>query len=149
MYRDMKGSMVRFPYVANPEMKLEDAQSYMKECDIRHLPLVKEDRIVGVVSERDILAQKENDKFEELSLGDIVKNQPFVVNQEEPLTTTLRIMAKSKFGSVLITDSNSQLVGIFTTTDALILLENLLNGESEFYQKPGTIVYLKDVAGWN
>ena len=149
MYKDMRGVMVRFPYVAGPEMSLEKAEAYMRECDIRHLPLVREDRVVGVVSQRDLLAQKAKENSRRLCLGDIASRYPFVVHQKESLASTVLIMARNKYGSVLIIDEQDHLVGIFTTTDALILLENLLNGDSEFYNKPGAVVQLKDVVAWN
>ena len=47
-------------------------------------------------------------------------------------------------------NSKEQLVGIFTTTDALVLLENLINGEREFKPMDGQLIKLRDVVdSWN
>ena len=149
MYQDMRGVMVKFPYVASPEMSLAQAEIYMKECDIRHLPMIENDQVVGLVSERDLLRYREDTRYRNLTLADVINRPPFVVSDTEPLESVLGIMAKNKYGSALVTNPNSQLIGIFTTTDALILLQNLISGEPKFFKEPGKVVQLKDVVAWN
>jgi len=145
----MRGVMVKFPYVASPEMSLAQAEIYMKECDIRHLPMIENDQVVGLVSERDLLRYREDTRYRNLTLADVINRPPFVVSDTEPLESVLGIMAKNKYGSALVTNPNSQLIGIFTTTDALILLQNLISGEPKFFKEPGKVVQLKDVVAWN
>lgn len=149
MFEDMRGVMVRYPYVAGPDMTLAQADIYMKECGIRHLPIIEGNQIVGLVSERDLLRYFESDDFKILCLGEIIQHPPFVVGEDEPLHSVLDVMIKNKWGSALIVNEAYHLVGIFTTIDALIILQNLITGESHFKGKPGESIPLKDVVNWN
>ncbi len=149
MYLDIRGVMVKFPFVASPTMSLAQAEIYMKECDIRHLPILENDEVVGLVSERDLLRYREDHRYKTLTLADIVNRPPFVVSQNEPLKSVVGIMAKNKYGSALVVNQDDFLVGIFTTTDALILLENLLGRDPKFFNEPEKVIKLKDVVAWN
>lgn len=144
MFLDLQGVMVRLPYVANPEMSVMDAKIYMKECDIRHLPVVLEDKIVGIVSERDLSSCDPKSP-----LIDCMTHNPFIVHYHESLATAVRTMAEKKYGSVLVANDAEQLVGIFTTTDALHLLENFLTGDPEVFDKNKTEIRLAEVVSWN
>ena len=152
MYKDMKGEMVKFPFVAGPDMPIADAETYMKECNIRHLPVMSEANLIGVVSERDLLAHKTDRDPENpnltATLGDIMIDAPFVVHETESLATVVNIMAHKKYGCALVLDANDHLVGIFTTIDALRLLEKFLGRDPKFYDKPEDELTLKDAVSW-
>ena len=149
MYRDIRGAMVKFPYVADPHLTLAKAEIYMKECNIRHLPIIDQDQIVGLVSERDLLRYKGQEDYDWMTLDELIEHKPFVVDQSEPLANVLNIMISSKYGSALVVNKEQQLVGIFTTTDALRLLENYVSGDPQFKPDPNKVIHLKDVVGWN
>lgn len=123
--------MIKYPFFTTSNMPIEEALDYMKDCEIRHLPVTDSDKLVGVVSERDILSYRGLNKFDELTVGDIMCRNPYMVPSQEHLACVVRTMAKEKMGSVLIVDENNQLIGIFTVIDALLLLEQMLEGESE------------------
>lgn len=148
MYRDIKGVMVKFPFVAGPDMTLLAAKTYMAECNIRHLPIIQDDRVVGLVTERDLMFYENTSDFASSLIGDIIEHPPVVVEETESLVTVLDIMINNKYGSMLIVNSESSLVGIFTTTDAMILLKRFLTGGSVPKTKNGNLFQLKDVAGW-
>lgn len=149
MYMDMTGVMAKFPYVAGPEMSILDAKIYMQECSIRHLPIVKENAIVGVLSQRDILRLSNVKNQNEFIVADVMTKKPFIVNQNESLYYTVGLMAEKKYGSVLITNDDDQLIGIFTTTDALKLLQNFLNNDPQGIYRSNSTIKLKEVAAWN
>jgi len=47
--------MSRYPLTVDPEAPIETAREFMRENQIRHLPVVEGDRLVGLVSVRDLL----------------------------------------------------------------------------------------------
>ena len=50
------GSVMKTPLVAvNPEMPVLDALELMLDKSIRRLPVIRDDRLVGIVTERDIV----------------------------------------------------------------------------------------------
>lgn len=148
MYRDIKGVMVKFPFVGGTDMTLAAAKTYMAECDIRHLPIIDDDRVVGLVTERDLLIYGHDPDFATKKVGEVIDHAPVVVEETEALTTVLDIMITNKFGSMLVVNSESALVGIFTTIDAMLLLKRLLTGGSLPKTRNGNLFQLKDVGGW-
>ena len=146
MYKEVRSEMVKFPYVAGPEMPIDEAVNYMKECNIRHLPIMVQTRLVGVVSERDLAAAQGRDP--DMTIEDVMTRMPFVVSEGESLRSVVNIMAENKYGCALVVDANEALIGIFTTIDALRLLEKFLDGDSKFYNSFENVITLKDAVGW-
>ena len=52
--------------------------------------------------------------------------QPFIVSSETPLEEVALSMSRQKFGSALVRDEKDQTLGIFTVTDALNALIEVL-----------------------
>lgn len=118
--------MIKYPYYTTATMGLEEALEYMHDCDIRHLPVVDDEGIVGLISERDLLSFRGLNKADLLTVGDLMAPRPYAVSADANLAEVVETMAKEKYGSVLIVDGGRQLIGIFTATDALYLLAQML-----------------------
>ncbi len=54
----LEDSMVTKVIVVNPNQTIDEALQIMNEYRIRHLPVVEENRVVSVLSVRDLIAQK-------------------------------------------------------------------------------------------
>lgn len=122
--------MKRFPYVTNPEQGIAEAMDYMRELAIRHLPVVSEDKLVGIVSDRDLRAALNLDKAGDLSVADVMKRDVYIADRHTPLSDVAADMAEGRIGSAIIVDVRGRVEGIFTTTDALKLLSDRLEDES-------------------
>jgi acetoin utilization protein AcuB len=140
--------MVKYPYYTTENMLIEEALEYMQDCEIRHLPVVDRDKLVGIVSERDILSYRGLNKSDELTVGDIMETNPYAVGSDEKLSAVVRKMAKEKMGSALIIDEQSHIIGIFTVIDALLLLEQLLEGEGDLRLENDRTWTMKDAPYW-
>lgn len=117
--------MVKGPYISDPEMTVQEALIYMKECSIRHLPIMQGDDLVGIVSERDLRTVHESHPHKQIK--HVMVTDPYVVPAHRRVDEIVFYMAKKKLGSALVVDNTGHLVGIFTTIDALYLLYELLN----------------------
>jgi IMP dehydrogenase len=125
----IKSEMVDFPFVIEPTMTIAEAQIFMKQQNLRHLPVVdKEDKLLGVVSERDILASKGPNSL----ITTIMVTHVYMVSENVDLVDVIEKMAEEKYGSVMIVNSANELTGIFTTTDALVLLAKMLRSPGEY-----------------
>jgi CBS domain-containing protein len=95
----------------------------MRERAIRHLPVVApRDRVVGIVSERDILRQQvalgsatANDR----NIGEAMVPSPIVVRQDEEAEEARRILVQSGVGCLPVVNAHRQLVGVLTRGDLL------------------------------
>ncbi|MCB0420525.1 MAG: CBS domain-containing protein [Bdellovibrionales bacterium] len=122
---DIKDYMAKFPFVTSPEATLDEALDYMEKTGVRHLPVLRKGELVGVVSERDLMAGQSDDSK---TVGDVMSGPPWVVAETEPLSSVVHWMAKQKIGSALVVNEAGKLLGIFTTTDALLILSRMLGG---------------------
>jgi len=108
------------PITANEDTSIEDLRSLMAEHGIRHLPIVNGNRVVGIISDRDLRVIAGLDLREKslVSAKDIMAEDPFTVSSEATLDEVAFEMSNRKIGSVIVNEGNSFL-GIFTATDAL------------------------------
>jgi acetoin utilization protein AcuB len=122
------------PITATEDTTVEQMNELMNKYRIRHLPILVDGRVVGIVSDRDLrvvlgLDAKER---EMLRAADIMKPDPVTVNSLEPIRKVALEMSKFKIGSVLVNDDNDRFLGIFTVTDALNALIEILEPKRSF-----------------
>ena len=121
----MRSVMTPFPYFVDAGESLLVARTLMVRHEVRHLPVKEGDRLVGVLTDRDLKRALDPDlglpPKDELFVRDVFMPDPYTVDTSEPLDRVLEEMATRHMGSVLVT-SHGRLAGIFTTTDACRIL---------------------------
>jgi acetoin utilization protein AcuB len=119
--------MTRDVIVVPPEMSLADAWSTMQRERIRHLPVIHEGVLVGILSDRDVLvrATLEGTKVivdtREL-VGAAMTPAPFVCGLMTPVDEIVEVMTKEKVDAVPVVSQADHLLGLVTSTDLLLLL---------------------------
>ena len=113
----IKGWMTPFPYSIDAEQPLVRAREMMREHDIRHLPVKRDESLVGVISAHRIEAVRPAAGGERPPTVGEVAVDAFVVDLSTPADRVLLEMAKRHADSALVTRQGN-LVGIFTVTDA-------------------------------
>lgn len=119
--------MTATPHAINSEAAVEEATKLMDKIMVRHLPVMKNGRVFGVVSDRDIRHTSINPRMTKVS--EICEDHAFEVPPWTPVDEVAKTMAERKIGSALIID-DEKLVGIFTTTDALKALVDVCHSDS-------------------
>ena len=116
---------------------VNDARKVMTERHIRHIPITDhEDRLVGLVTQRDILAatgpvsvsqeNKAPDKGEaDTLLSDIMMKNVSVVDTNDSLRTAAMYMQSHKYGCLPVV-SDGRLAGIITDSDFIAIAINLI-----------------------
>lgn len=129
----IKTAMTPFPYSVDIKAPIGEAQAFMREHKIRHLPVTEDGTLIGVVSDRDIklLLGPDFDYPDpgELKVGDAMVIETYVVDLETPLQTVVAHMAEHRVGSALVT-RHGKLAGVFTSTDACRVLADYLDAAS-------------------
>jgi acetoin utilization protein AcuB len=117
------------PYMVGPYEPLQKAHEIMREHGIRHLPVVAEGALVGILSDRDLnLVQTlAHARPEEITVEDAMTSDPYAVSPTTPLNQVARIMQERKIGSAVVMDQGG-VAGVFTLTDALQALVDALEG---------------------
>lgn len=126
----VKEFMVRSPYYIDPAAGLREANEIMSECGVRHLPVIDNDKLVGLISERDLRTAIAVDK-DVMTIADVMRRDVYAVKASTPLKDVVADMAEMKIGSAVVVNSAFEVIGIFTTTDALRLLSQILEDQAE------------------
>lgn len=122
----------------NKDARLLDAALMMRRSGFRHLPIVEGERLVGIITDRDVqrfapsllgnVSQEEyNAIFEETPLEKVMTKNPLTVHAHAPIQEATAILHDRKLGCVPVVEGE-KLVGIITVTDMLRLLHNFLSG---------------------
>ena len=117
----IKSVMTPFPFSVDVNESIEQAKQFMQEHHIRHLPVTKEEELVGILTDRDIngcISTGQGDlKESNILVKDVYTDNPFIVDLNERLDNVLSSMANKHIESVLVTRSG-KLAGVFTAMDA-------------------------------
>lgn len=124
--------MTHQPHSIQAKSTIKDAVGKMDLLNIRHLPVMEGDKLVGIVSDRDIkLATSFVEVNPELvKVKDVCHEHLYLVEPTSLLKDVALEMAKTHCGSALVTQ-NGHLVGIFTTVDACRALGEVI--EQKFH----------------
>ena len=117
--------MTKGRHTVGASEELKFAEKMMKENKIRHLPVLKEKELIGILSLRDIrLIQGIDQDYAKLAVEEACVEDPIQVQKNEDVRKVCKLMSKNKIGSVLVMDKK-KLVGIFTEIDALNLVSKI------------------------
>ncbi|NDG84162.1 MAG: CBS domain-containing protein [Proteobacteria bacterium] len=119
--------MTPVPHTIGAEQSLATARDFMKKHGIRHLPVLSAGKVTGILTDRDV---KMAMGFEGVNpiltrVENFALEDPYVVSPNAKLDEVAAELAERRIGSALVMDHH-QLIGIFTTTDALRALSELL-----------------------
>lgn len=109
------GDIMNKVMVIEDTIRLKDAARIMSEKKIGCLVVIKKDKIVGVLSESDIVkyVNKLNSKVSSVMSKDIL-----TIEVSEDIDNAARIMSENKVRRLPVMN-RGQLVGIITTTDLI------------------------------
>jgi acetoin utilization protein AcuB len=112
--------MRRGPFTITESDSLGVAQYAMSRARIRHLPVVSDGRLVGILSERDVLAARahaDDRDWWAIRVHDAMRPAQ-TAHPEDSLTEVAARMASGKLGAMPIVE-RGKLLGIATITDVL------------------------------
>ena len=130
--------MTRSVHTIGTKSPLTEAHRLMNEHAIRHLPVLEGGQLVGMLSQRDLhLIETLKDVVpKEVLVEEAMSQDAYTVAPEASLKEVAREMGFHKYGSAVIV-RGKQVLGIFTTTDALRALDTVLGGvKKEGARKP-------------
>ena len=110
------GELMSTPVLtADVDWSPDKALQFMKEEGISHLPVHSADRLVGLVSDRDLLVAAPSDT----SLKSVMVKCLLTARPDSNLWTVARTMLNERIHCVLIVNDDSELLGVLTSLDLL------------------------------
>jgi acetoin utilization protein AcuB len=108
--------MTSSPASAEPEEKLSSVAARMHEGGFRSMPVLREGRIVGIVTDRDLHRYVRDLEHTEVKLA--MTEQALTVTPQTTIYDAARLLRERKFGALPVVQDGA-LVGIISTTDLL------------------------------
>jgi acetoin utilization protein AcuB len=121
--------MTPAPHTIARNRSLAAARHLMLDEGIRHLPVLDGGRIVGLLSERDLLLVESLPGVNptDVRVEEAMVESVFTVPPDAPIGEVVETMIARKIGSAVVAEDD-RVVGVFTTIDALRALHGLLAG---------------------
>lgn len=118
--------MTRSVETLSPDDTLAAALDVFTSRHIRHLPIMENGAVVGLLTERDLLRhalaeaaiEDQRGYLDAMKVGDVMVVRPRAVAPDTPLPTAARVMNLFKYGCVVVVEGGN-LVGILTEADFL------------------------------
>lgn len=123
--------MQRGVVVVSPETRLSEAMRLLQRRGIRHLPVLDQGKLVGIISDRDLkgamlsAVMNRNDAeiwaaLDRLTGADVMMRAVVTIAPMFPVEEAARLMVTKKISALPVTE-DGRLIGIVTETDVLEL----------------------------
>jgi|tagenome__1003787_1003787.scaffolds.fasta_scaffold20843260_2 acetoin utilization protein AcuB len=151
----VRDSMTREVVTLGPEASAAEAWAVCQENNIRHVPVVEEGRLIGLVSDRDLRdvrgGDRESDTPRWVRLGDMMTRNIVTIHPLDTIEHAAREIYDRKIGCLPVV-ADEDLVGIITSSDMMRTLVELVGAhgrgswvEVEVPNEPGTLADVTDV----
>lgn len=135
----VRNYMTPDPITVSPDEAFPEAMHLIRKHDIRHLPVVKNGHVVGIVVESDLLSNQPSPAtslsvyeiyslLEKLRISQIMTRPVITVEGNCPIEEAARIMVENSISCLPVMDED-RLVGIITETDIFKVLVDILGGK--------------------
>lgn len=150
--------MTRDVATIGPEASVAQAWELCRERRVRHLPIVEEGRLIGLVSDRDLRdaspprgAGGEETVFGWSSMRDIMTTNLVTVQPRDTIDRAAKEIHDRRIGCLPVVD-NGELAGIITSSDMMQTLVEVFGAygpgtwlEVSVQNQPGTMAAVMDV----
>jgi acetoin utilization protein AcuB len=150
--------MKREVVTVSPSDSVAEALRRTRSGRFRHLPVVERERLVGVVSDRDLrsavpalVTDVVGEALERTLVGGVMHSSVRVIHPLDPVEDAARLMYEHKIGCLPVV-SGDRLVGIVTETDVLRSFVEMSGGlqtgsrlEIEVEDRPGVLAEIGEI----
>ncbi len=136
------GERMSHPVISiSPDTSIHDALAMFKKEHIRRAPVIKDGKLVGIISERDLLnaspspvtslsVWEMNYLLSKVTVKQVMSKKVKTVDADTPIEEVARIMADNKFGGMPVMRSG-KVVGMITETDLFKVFLELMGARTK------------------
>jgi acetoin utilization protein AcuB len=133
----------------SPDAPIHEVLAMFKKEHIRRAPVMKNGKLLGIVSERDLLNASPssattlsvwelNYLISKVTVKEVMSKKVITVDKDTPIEEAARIMADQKIGGLPVT-SSGKVVGIITETDLFKIFLELMGARQKALRVTATI----------
>ncbi len=129
--------MTMEPVTVSPDCPVRKAFFLMRSKGIRHLLVVEEEELIGIVTDRDLrrpdLPEEPydwNDYYnpdDSFEVSNVMNRRVYAIRSGDPLEKAVRLFIDNKIGALPVLDRESRLVGILSSHDVLRAFDAVLS----------------------
>lgn len=138
--RDVMTTDVR---VVSPEDTLQDAAQLMEDADCGILPVGEDNRVVGMVTDRDITVRgvAQGRTPDECKVRDVMSSDVMYVFEDEPIEDAARNMSDLQLRRLPVVNRDQELVGIISLGDLAVRSGGTnVSGALRKVSQPGRVI---------
>jgi CBS domain-containing protein len=134
----VREAMSRRAETIGPDETLQAAARKMRELSIGALPVCEHDRLVGMVTDRDIVVRSLVDGRDptKATVRTSMTPQVFYCFEEEPLHNAARLMEDHSIRRLMVLDQQKRLVGLLSADDLALVARGLAADVIERSREP-------------
>ncbi|MCB8985899.1 MAG: CBS domain-containing protein [Ardenticatenaceae bacterium] len=132
----VRGRMSTPVITVEPSRRIMDAMATMKQNKIRRMPVIDNGKLVGIVSDKDLLDAGPSDAtslsvweinylLSKLRVEEVMTKKVLTVQENTPIEEAARIMVDNKIGGLPVMKGD-ELVGLITETDLFKIFQELM-----------------------
>jgi CBS domain-containing protein len=123
--------MTQRPRCATPETPLSEVAEIMERDDVGSVPVVVDDRLVGIVTDRDIVVRSvaAGKDPRGMPAGEIASDELVTVEPDNDLSDAVQLMARHKVRRLPVVEDGDRLVGVLAQADVALEVKEKTTGE--------------------
>lgn len=98
---------------------LDIIRNEMKTKNIRHIPIIKNKKILGMISDRDLLKLDLSGVFSFLKAEEVMSTVLIVVGEETSIAHIARVLVEENISALPVVNKKHELTGMISRTDIL------------------------------
>jgi len=117
--------MTRNVKTANRKTSLQDVAALMREGDMGAVPVVENGKLVGIVTDRDIVVRAVAEgKDVSTVVGEVMTTEIFASKENDFVFEAIRLMGDKQIRRIPVINESSELVGIIAMADVALETED-------------------------
>jgi acetoin utilization protein AcuB len=113
--------MTSSPVTTTPEEKLSAVASLMDQGNFRGMPVLKDGKVIGIITDRDL--RRHTGYLDQSEVSKAMSEQVLTVTPETTIYDAARLLREHKIGALPVVE-DGRLVGMISTTDVLEALSS-------------------------
>jgi acetoin utilization protein AcuB len=132
---------------ATPAMSVKQAFLLMRTHRVRHIPVVEEEKLVGIISDRDLRRPRWAEHLDDWTayyqvneshtIADVMTRTPETVRASDDILKAVAIFREHRYGALPVLNKDGELAGILSAQDLLGALEEVLSKQGAGRQGKG------------
>ena len=127
--KSVQDVMTTNPTTVEPGTSIKEAAQLMKKEDVGALPVVEGGRLVGMITDRDIVLRAVAEGKLDATVGGIASKDVVSVDPQQSLDEAARLLAQHQLRRLPVCEEDGRIVGIIAQADVAQIGHDELTGE--------------------